>query len=71
MNRQEHPLWEEELMAYVDGQLDDAQTSRVTEHLNTCAECSTAVNDAKRLSQQMMAWKVEEPSGQLSDRVLS
>jgi hypothetical protein len=71
MSRQEHPLWEEELMPFVDGQLDSDQSSRVVEHLKGCGECSATVNDAKRLSQHLVAWKIDEPSQHLADRVLS
>jgi anti-sigma factor RsiW/uncharacterized small protein (DUF1192 family) len=71
MSRPEHPLWEEELMPYVDGQLEAAQATRIEEHLGTCASCATSVADARRLSQQMTAWTVEEPSEQLAEQVLS
>jgi hypothetical protein len=71
MSLHEHPLWEEELMPFVDGELDGDQASRVAEHLKECGECSTAVDDAKRVSQQLVAWKIDEPSQQLADRVLA
>ena len=53
MSHREHPLWEEELMPYLDGQLDAAKASEIAEHLETCEDCAAAVADAKRLSQQM------------------
>ncbi len=35
MSHREHPVWEEELMPYVDGQLDAAKASAIAEHLET------------------------------------
>ena len=53
MSRLEHPLSQEELMAYVDGQLPSGQLSKVAEHVQACPDCAAAIADAKRLSRQM------------------
>jgi hypothetical protein len=71
MSLREHPVWEEELMPYVDGQLDAAKASEIAQHLETCGVCTTAVADARGMSQQMTAWKVEDFSEEQSKRVLA
>ena len=70
MSLREHPVWEEELMPYVDGQLDATKASAIAQHLETCEVCATAVADARGMSQQMTAWKVEDFSEEQSKRVL-
>ena len=45
MSRIEHPLSKEELMAYVDGQLQGSEASRVAEHLHGCPDCAAAVDE--------------------------
>jgi len=69
MSRKEHPVWEEELMPYVDGQLDADAASIIEEHLEQCRQCSARVADTRRLSQQMATWQVEDPSENMGARV--
>ena len=69
MSRKEHPVWEEELMPYVDGQLDAEAASNIEEHLEECQQCSKRVADTRRLSQQMATWQVEDPSENMGARV--
>ena len=67
MTHREHPIWEEELMPYFDGQLDAAKASEIANHLETCEDCAAAVADAKGLSQQMTEWKVEDSSQKMRE----
>src|SRR5262245_49458369 len=60
MNRLEHPLTSEELMAYVDGELRGGEAAKASEHVKTCTECAEIVSDAKLVSARMAAWKVAE-----------
>ena len=69
MSRKEHPVWEEELMPYVDGQLDAEAASNIEKHLEECQQCSKRVADTRRLSQQMATWQVEDPSENMGARV--
>jgi hypothetical protein len=71
MSRKEHPAWEEELMAYVDGELDATQASAVADHLKECQDCSAAVGESRRLSKQIASWKVEESPEGMGERVLA
>src|SRR5204862_434368 len=71
MSRLEHPLSQEELMAYVDGQLQGSEASKVAEHLHGCSDCAAAVADVRQLSQQMSAWEVEESPSRIAENVLA
>ena len=71
MTHREHPIWEEELMPYCDGQLDAAKASEIANHLETCDDCAAAVADAKGLSQQMTEWKVEDSSQKMRESILT
>lgn len=41
------------LSAYLDGELDTAQSSRVQTHLSTCAECQAYLDELQGLQQQL------------------
>ena len=71
MTQREHPIWDEELMPYFDGQLDAAKASEIANHLETCEDCAAAVADAKGLSQQMTEWKVEDSSQKMRESILT
>ena len=60
MSRLEHPLSQEDLMAYADGQIEAQEAVAAAQHLEVCSECSAVVNDVKRLSTQLGAWQVED-----------
>ena len=70
MSLREHPIWEEELMPYVDGQLEATKASVIARHLEVCESCARAVADARGMSQQMITWKVEDFPEEQSERVL-
>ncbi len=69
--KQEHPLLEEELMAFADGQLDGGHAERIGLHLKECSECTQAVAEARQLSQQLSVWKIEESSERMTKSVLA
>jgi uncharacterized small protein (DUF1192 family) len=71
MSQKEHPVWEEELMPYFDGQLDAAQASVIEEHLKECQECAAIVADARSQSMQMGAWDVENSPEKMGEPVLA
>jgi len=57
MQLKTHPFAEEELMAYLDGELSLNEAERVEEHLAGCDECRGVVEDLKHLSGAMKRWK--------------
>jgi len=69
MNHTTHPVEHEEVMAWVDGQLEAARAAEVAAHVEQCAECQTVAADLRRVSQHMAAWQVEPAPQRLSESV--
>ncbi len=61
MSTNRHPIEQEELMAYLDGELPADQATEALSHLELCPECQTLVADFRGVSQELMAWEVESP----------
>ncbi len=61
MSTNRHPIEQEELMAYLDGELPADQATEALSHLELCAECQTLVANFRSVSQELMAWEVESP----------
>ena len=61
MSTNRHPIEQEELMAYLDGELPPDQATEALSHLELCPECQTLVADFRGVSQDLMAWEVESP----------
>ena len=60
----EHPVSQEELMAYGDGQLQRDHARQIAAHMESCTDCAKAVGDTKFVSLQMATWQVESaPEG--------
>jgi anti-sigma factor RsiW len=59
MSKSNHPIEQEELMAYLDGELATDRAVAAAAHLEHCAECEELAADLRKLSQEMMAWEVE------------
>ena len=60
MSKSNHPIEQEELMAYLDGELATDRAVAAAAHLEHCAECQELAADLRKLSQEMMAWEVGE-----------
>jgi hypothetical protein len=60
MSRSNRPIEQEELMAYLDGELATNRAVEAAAHLEHCVECQELSGDLRKLSQEMMAWEVEE-----------
>lgn len=56
-----HPIEQEELMAYLDGELPADKATEALSHLELCPECQSLAADFNGLSRQLMAWEVEPP----------
>jgi hypothetical protein len=59
MSTRNHPIEQEELMAYLDGELATNRAVAAAAHLEHCAECQELAAGLRKLSQEMMAWEVE------------
>ena len=55
MSTNRHPIEEEKLMAYLDGELPEDQASQAWAHLEVCSQCQTLVADFRSVSQELMA----------------
>ena len=56
-----HPVEQEELMAYLDGELAFDRAATAAAHLERCRECQSVAGDLQSVSRRMMAWQVESP----------
>jgi len=70
MNRTTHPVEREEVMAYLDGQLEAARAKVVAAHVEECAECRALAMELRGVSERLAAWQVEPAApAQLSEKV--
>ena len=53
-----HPVAPEELMAYLDGELESERALAVHAHLTDCRACGTLAAELRGVSRQMAAWHV-------------
>jgi putative zinc finger protein len=56
-----HPIEQEELMAYLDGELSADQATQALSHLEMCPECQTLATDFRRVSHDLMTWEIGAP----------
>jgi anti-sigma factor RsiW len=59
MNKIMHPVEQEEVMAYLDGELTADRAAATAVHLNECADCQRLVAEFRGISRHLNAWKVE------------
>jgi len=59
MNVNNHPIEQEELMAYLDGELLPSQAAIAAAHLEQCRECQAVAADLQGVGRQLLAWQVE------------
>jgi hypothetical protein len=69
MSTNRHPIEQEELMAYLDGELPAVQASEALSHLELCPECLALAADFRGVSQELMAWEVESPEVGMSSEI--
>jgi len=59
MSTDNHPIEQEELMAYLDGELATTRALEAAEHLERCAECQEFAAEMRKISQELAGWEVE------------
>jgi hypothetical protein len=59
MNSSTHPYEQEEVMAYLDGELSADRASGVAAHLRECAECAELAEQMRGVSVHLANWSVE------------
>lgn len=59
MSRNNHPIEHEELMAYLDGELETGRAVEAAAHLERCVECQELAAELKKISQELMGWEID------------
>ena len=54
-----HLVVQEEIMAYLDGELPPDRAAEALSHLEMCLECQTLAADFRGVSRELMSWEVE------------
>ena len=69
MSANTHPIEQEELMAYLDGEVPADLATETLSHLELCPECQTLAADFRGVSQDLLAWEVEAPEVGISSEI--
>ncbi len=69
METSTHPISQEELMAYLDGELAADRASVAAGHLEHCRECQAVAADFQSVSRRLLEWQVDEPSSRLNEQL--
>ena len=59
MNATAHPFSPEEIMAFLDGELDPTASTSITAHLDLCEECRVLTAKFRSTSQSLSQWQVD------------
>jgi hypothetical protein len=70
MKQAAHPIEQEELMAYLDGELDPERASNIAAHVAQCTDCLALSADLRRVSQHLTAWEAEPAPTKMDETVL-
>jgi hypothetical protein len=60
-----HPIEQEELMAYLDGELPVDRAALAAGHIEHCRECQSLAADLQGISRRLMEWQVEPVSQEI------
>jgi Domain of unknown function (DUF4349) len=72
MSKSNHPVEQEELMAYLDGELETRRAVAAAGHLERCGECQELAADLRKLSQEMMVWEVKQSeNAEIPDEIVA
>ncbi len=69
MNSSPHPVEQEELMAYLDGELTAERAVVVSEHTERCGDCRVTIAESRGLSERLSGWQVEAAPQSLAEYV--
>jgi Domain of unknown function (DUF4349)/Putative zinc-finger len=67
----QHAFDAEEVMAYLDGELEPRRAAALAAHLVSCAECQEVAQGFRALSERMLSFEVEHPSAGMNDAVVA
>src|ERR1017187_5776029 len=60
-----HPLEQDEVMAYLDGELTGETAAKAAEHLRECRECQALAADLQSVSRQKASWQIDTAAPQM------
>ena len=63
------PIADDELMAYLDGELAVERAAGIATHLERCRECQAVAADLQTVSRRLLDWKIEESRPLLQHRI--
>jgi hypothetical protein len=69
MQVNEHPVEQEEVMAYLDGELPSDRTAVVAEHMEECGDCQRLAAELRDVSRRLAAWQVERAVAWLPGKI--
>ena len=67
----QHAFDAEEVMAYLDGELEARRAAELAAHLVSCSECQEVAQGFRALSERMLSFEVERPSVGMNEKVLA
>jgi uncharacterized protein YhaN len=67
----QHAFEAEEVMAYLDGELEPQRATALAAHLQHCAACQEVAQGFRALSEKMMEFDVQPPSARMNESVLA
>ena len=69
MNRIVHEIEPEEVMAYLDGELEAARAGEIAAHIGACSECTAVASDIRAIATRLHEWNVEPAPHAISEGV--
>ena len=60
-----HPVTQEEVMAWLDGELPAPRAAEITAHVAACADCGALADELQSVSRRVAGWTVEPPPSEL------
>src|SRR5277367_276977 len=67
----QHAFDAEEVMAYLDGELEPRRAAALAGHLEHCAECQGVAKELRLVSGKMLNFQIEPAPASLADKVLA
>lgn len=67
----QHAFAAEEIMAYLDGELEPQRAAALAAHLVSCGECQEVAKSFRAVSDRMLSFEVEHPSAGTDEKVLA
>jgi len=64
-----HPIDQEEVMAYLDGELPVEQATAIAAHLGNCSDCQRLAAELRQVSEALMSWEIEPVSDQINPAI--